>query len=203
MITNPCDPYSKCCQALIKKVDLNEELNCESVYSNLVKENVNTAAAKVESLLTIFKETAISENFDRTSLFDFTRQFLVLFNFNQLNFGEHLFTRLHMPLHETIFEVFIKVKDNETRKLCFYIINNLKSHSKQLRLEPRDALTFYVINSLKLLSNHYFDLENFDYQKALLETEKTKYLEIFEEFLDVFVRSILSLGKLFFARIIN
>lgn len=196
MITNPCDSYSKCCQVLIKKVDLNEELNCESVYSNLVKENLNTAAAKCDSLLTMFKETAISANFDRTSLFDFTRQFIVLFNYTQANFGDHLFTRLHMPLHETIFEVFMKVKDNDTRKLCFYVINNLKSHSKNLRQEARDALTLYVIKSLKLLSNHYFNLESFNYQKVLLETEKAKYLEIFEEFLDVFVRSILNLGEL-------
>ncbi len=194
MITNPCDPYIKCCQALIKKVDQEPELHCESLYSNLTKENMAISGSKVKDLLLIFKETAISENFDRPSLFDFTRQFIVLLLHANSNYGEHLFTQLHMLLHETIFEVFIKVKDNETRKLCFYIINNLKIHCRNLKVDARDALTVYVINNLKFLSNHYFNLESFNYQKTMLEAEKIKYLEIFEEFLDVFVRSLIFLG---------
>lgn len=195
MVTYPLESYCKACQFLVRKIDLNDELSCSSVYFNLLTESEPKKEQKLNNLIQILKETSLSKFYNITLLYDFTRQFISLFNYEIKNFGESFFDKQHVSLYQTLFEIFIKTKDNEIRKVCFFVANNLRKRKTEMKTTKRTNFTEYCIKNLMLLSNHYYNLESFNYKRFALDEEKSKYLETFSEFLDVFTRTLILPGK--------
>lgn len=196
MVAYPLEPYCKASQFLVRKFDLNDELPCSSVYFNLIEETEPKKEQKLNSLIHLLKGTSLSTFYNINSLYDFARQFISLFNYEIKSFGENLFDKLHVSLYQNLFEIFIKTRDNEVRKVCFFVANNLRKRKTDMKSSKRVNVTEYCMKNLMLLSNHYYNLGSFNYKRFALDEEKSKYLETYSEFLDVFTRTLILPGKL-------
>ncbi len=194
MVTHTSEPYNKACLFLVKQVNSDQDLPCPSIYWNLTKETKESSPNdKLLDLINTFTQTLLTDAYDPTTMYDFSRQLIVLFNFETRNFGDQAFELLHTTLYDALFHIFLTTANNESRKITYFIANNLRQKTNKLKPKIRDALTGRVFESLLNLCNNYFTISGLS--KSAVEERRAQYLDIFAEFLDVFCRTLILATK--------